>query len=112
MKQRVGLVSGVLIAVAMGWSIDHAQAIPTHNNGNHFGWDKQEGQYSQNTNTNNGNHNGWYKEQNPQLNYSQTIASQTSSPQNGTSVPEPVSLAFLGAGLTCIGIWRRMAKKA
>mgnify|MGYP001163245954 CR=1 FL=1 len=111
MKERIGLVCAVLTAVAMGWSVEAVQAIPTDNNGNHFGWYKQDGQYSQNSNSNNGNHNGWYKEQNSQLNYSQIISSPTSTPQNGTSVPEPVSLAFLGAGLTGIGIWRRMSKK-
>jgi len=28
------------------------------------------------------------------------------------TVPEPASVALLGAGLTAIGIWRRMSRKA
>ena len=46
---------------------------------------------------NNGNHYGWYK-QSGSTNYSSVRYS---------SVPEPDSLAFIGAGLAGIGIWRR-----
>ena len=60
MTKRVHLIACFLIATAMvgiGFDSDLAYADPVGNNGNHFGWYKNESiQYSQNNgeNTNNG----------------------------------------------------------
>ena len=109
-------------AMAMWLGSDLAQAIPTNNNGNHYAYG-QDGD-----NGDNGNHYGWYKNGNDQstqntgqnvnkgnngnagLHYSPIIQASNLT-QTATSTPEPATVAFLGAGLAWIGIWRRMSRK-
>jgi hypothetical protein len=85
MKKRV-LVGSFFIGatiIALGLGADPALADPGNidNNGNHYGWYKENGQKYQSTQ------------------------------YSGASVPEAASLVLLGAGLAGIGIWRRVSRK-